>query len=1226
MAGAAQAAAGVALGEAAVDVYADLTRLDSDLALAREKVESFSRDLERQMGSAVRSAQSGGVLPTRDLDNFRTQMSHTLNEVSTAAAAALTKLQQTTNAATADAAAGVAKVNDAVAAATKGAGDNVSGLTKDVEGLNKALESLPQLTAGAINGARNRPLMTSTAPAAVAVGGAGGGKDKAASQAARDAAALDAATMHLANAYSPLHAAQMRYVKDLETIDKLQKAGIFSAQDAAMFTEKAGAAYEKVATSQSKAYEWGKKAGDQLRQYGGILAAAVTAGAVLAAKGALEHAQAIKAEAESLRISSRAWQEWLFIAQQSNVSSTQLSTGFQNLEKAMGRGGTGAQKQTKLFKELGISLTDAQGHAKDAAAIMPELADKLARVGDANQKAAALQILFGESANEMGKLLEGGSGKINELAKAAEDLGVVLSDEQLQRADETANKLEEVKNVLAANIASVVANNATSIISLADALGKLTGMIIKFLGSHPEIAIAMLGALAGGRIGGAYGAVAGAIVGGAAGLYIKGQTQRDQDDSNKDLKFRAQKLQEAREARDKERANQNNPWAMQNAQRPAGYAQQEFLRQVGLWNKAVRDLKAGSEKPKTGGNIVLSDLNAPKPKKPPKAKQTPIDKNDDELLSLQEQILRIAQGQATNTTARAAIGYALLDIDKKQYERKLEADVHSKRLTQAEADRLMVAYGTLDAVKREQIDLQKREQDRKDQLAVTTASLGNDVELLGVQKDLARSTTRRGEIEEQLFDLNRKIEIAKLDETIASETASDTEVKIAKSRKEFLAQIEPLQREALRRANLSATGKFFDEIPHTKEQIDESIDQMRAANLEDQKRRAISFADDIGDAFGNMARSIMNLEDPLSILKNLLADLAKTFTEESIVRPVQKWAREKIGVPAAERVVGAPANEQGLWQKQIEASGLKAAEAQDRVAVEATRAAQALAQVAAAGYSRVDPLQAGGKGLDAVLGTTGFESSSMDGLGAGGQGLDAVMNTMPDFGAIGQDMDMFSSELSLSTKALGDNVQQLGNFGNGISGALTQILSAAASGGGGGGGGLLGTILKIGGAVAGGITASPQASLMPSVQATFAANPGIFANGGRLGKFADGGGLLKGPGTGRSDSIPAVGPLGETARFSNGEFITNARATSAFLPFLEGINSGRIPSMDALGGMLRGRTPQQVIDRSLNFSFGGINVQGMLDERGARRTGKMVAAEAQRELSRTMRGGMMHRD
>ncbi|MFD4432364.1 hypothetical protein [Nocardia sp. NPDC058497] len=59
-----------------------------------------------------------------------------------------------------------------------------------------------------------------------------------------------------------------------------------------------------------------------------------------------------------------------------------------------------------------------------------------------------------------------------------------------------------------------------------------------------------------------------------------------------------------------------------------------------------------------------------------------------------------------------------------------------------------------------------------------------------------------------------------------------------------------------------------------------------------------------------------------------------------------------------------------------------------------------------------------------------------------------------------------------------------------------------------------------------------------------------------------GGGAVRGPGTGSSDSI--------LARLSNGEFVVNAAATSHALPLLEAINAGWVPSAGYLAGMLPG--------------------------------------------------------
>lgn len=66
-----------------------------------------------------------------------------------------------------------------------------------------------------------------------------------------------------------------------------------------------------------------------------------------------------------------------------------------------------------------------------------------------------------------------------------------------------------------------------------------------------------------------------------------------------------------------------------------------------------------------------------------------------------------------------------------------------------------------------------------------------------------------------------------------------------------------------------------------------------------------------------------------------------------------------------------------------------------------------------------------------------------------------------------------------------------------------------------------------------------------------------FADGGVVPTFADGG-RIHGPGSGRSDSI--------LARVSNGEYIVNAKSTREFLPMLNQINSGEMPTF-ANGGL-----------------------------------------------------------
>lgn len=81
---------------------------------------------------------------------------------------------------------------------------------------------------------------------------------------------------------------------------------------------------------------------------------------------------------------------------------------------------------------------------------------------------------------------------------------------------------------------------------------------------------------------------------------------------------------------------------------------------------------------------------------------------------------------------------------------------------------------------------------------------------------------------------------------------------------------------------------------------------------------------------------------------------------------------------------------------------------------------------------------------------------------------------------------------------------------------------------------------------------------------------GLFGAGGTIEKKAEGG-KITGPGTGTSDSILGVGPMGRLLRFSNNEFVVRAAVTQqpGVEAFLHRLNAGlRMPALTM--GRLRG--------------------------------------------------------
>lgn len=218
----------------------------------------------------------------------------------------------------------------------------------------------------------------------------------------------------------------------------------------------------------------------------GLVAGLSIGAAISAGKAALEYAGHLGELADTLGLTTKDLQEFSYAAGQVGISQEELQVGIQKLTISMGQAELGAKKQTTAFKAIGISLADLKG--KNAGEVFRLIADKLQNVSDRSQRAAVEVALFGKAGAKLDNLLSGAQGSLNGLSAAAEKLGIVLSDEQIRKADETADKLEALKTVLKAQIAGVVADNAGAILELANSFGELAGKVARALGEFAKFA------------------------------------------------------------------------------------------------------------------------------------------------------------------------------------------------------------------------------------------------------------------------------------------------------------------------------------------------------------------------------------------------------------------------------------------------------------------------------------------------------------------------------------------------------------------------------------------------------------------------------------------------------------------------------------------------------------------------------------------------------------------
>lgn len=179
---------------------------------------------------------------------------------------------------------------------------------------------------------------------------------------------------------------------------------------------------------------------------------------------------------------------------QSLQSSTAIFTN--NLRSA--QAGTG--EATEAFKALGISMEDASGNIRPINELYMESIRGLAGMEDTTQRNINASRLFGRQFIELLPLLDAGEEGIEQLMKRAQDLGLVMSDEDVASLVKYQDAMSEVTMGLGAawreiaiNFAPIMSDTLIPIVQntvipmmreFADSLGRL---LKRFSDLDPEL-------------------------------------------------------------------------------------------------------------------------------------------------------------------------------------------------------------------------------------------------------------------------------------------------------------------------------------------------------------------------------------------------------------------------------------------------------------------------------------------------------------------------------------------------------------------------------------------------------------------------------------------------------------------------------------------------------------------------------------------------------------------
>lgn len=511
-------------------------------------------------------------------------------------------------------------------------------------------------------------------------------------------------------------------------------------------------------------------------------ASALSVGLIASAiRSSLEYAGSLAEVAQQLGVTAKDLQNFRYAAGQVGVSQEELETGLSKLTITLGKVAAGAKEPAKALDAIGVSVQQLKG--KDTGEAFRIIADALEKVSDRSQRAAVEVALFGKTGSKLDNLLSGGSKAINELARANEDLGGVLSDEQIQNADKTADKLRELKTVLSAQIAGVVADNSDAILGLAKALVELVGAISSVTNAWRQM----------------------------------------------------------------EANFNSNVFSLLGNETAAARARGSAFRSdrvesIPGSSVTIKLPPARGPKPPPGASIKPFLAGEPKKGAADHSAEDALRRSfqfDQDLRRAQMDVLRATQSLATDYVERTTIGIQILDAEKAAYDAELQYQQALFRLTKgkdglsaAQAGQLKAANDQKDAIERQALldEEQARRREEFNQLEQVNFDLERDK--LQSEQQLATTAKEQRDIQLRLLDLYYRQERARLEAVLADEKATYAAKEEARRRLAGLNQTYANDRQGVILNTQGPTEQFFRDVPKNAAEAQEAMERFKVMGID----------------------------------------------------------------------------------------------------------------------------------------------------------------------------------------------------------------------------------------------------------------------------------------------------------------------------------------------------------------------------------------------------------
>ena len=167
-------------------------------------------------------------------------------------------------------------------------------------------------------------------------------------------------------------------------------------------------------------------------------------------------------------------QKMQYAADLIDVDTDTIVGGIRKLKKNL-------DGQEETWKRLKVNVKDANGEYRDITSIFYDTVGALSQIENETERDTLAMTLFGKSADELAGVIDDGGAALKELGAQAEDLGVIIPQEDLDRANELNDTLDQLKAEVLPTIASLGVEIADAIMPYIPAIREAIEKVLEAL-------------------------------------------------------------------------------------------------------------------------------------------------------------------------------------------------------------------------------------------------------------------------------------------------------------------------------------------------------------------------------------------------------------------------------------------------------------------------------------------------------------------------------------------------------------------------------------------------------------------------------------------------------------------------------------------------------------------------------------------------------------------------